>query len=124
MNYVLGYGVVYPVFGFAPRPPNQVEANKKSTELLEEFCANFLKKQRFVAGEDISIAEYRIAPLLFAASLPAVEEATGFKLSTRMATYLQDSLAAIDSSDFLSDAGGNSIKEYLQRRRVPPAQQH
>merc|ERR1712241_1149386 len=105
VNDILGYRVVFPFFGFAPVPPNQEEANLECTTLLEEYSTCFLKAKKFVAGANISIAEYRIAPILFAACLPAGEEATGFRLSPRMAQYLQDSLAEMDSADFLSNAG-------------------
>lgn len=113
----LGYGVVFPLLGFAAPPANQPEANARCGRLLDEFAACFLKGRKFVAGPSVSIAEYRLVPLLYAASLEEVEEATGFKLPARMAQYLQESLAAIESSEFLYEADGHSIREYIQKRR-------
>lgn len=108
----IGYGVYYPVFGFTAPPASQEEANKAALEAVENFEKAFLKESKFVGGDSLTIAEYKIVPHLFAVSQPAVEKKTGFKLPPRMLKYMEEAIAQMQSSPMLSSCGGFSLKEY------------
>lgn len=103
--------LMYPVFGFGPAPEDQAAANKSATEALDMYEKAFLKG-KFVNGDKLSIAEYKVIPFLFGVMQPAVEKKTGFTLSDRMKKYVADFMASSKSSGMLESAGGFSIKEY------------
>merc|ERR1719343_1112062 len=107
LHQVLGHGVVYPALGLAKPPTDQAAANEAATTLLYEFEQCFLideagSAKKFVLDGQVSVAEYRILPFLFAAAQPAVQQRTGFTLSSRMESYMKDAMAAIPGSTFLT----------------------
>lgn len=111
----LAYGVVYPIMGFAPAPADQKVANEELTDVLAKYEQTFLQNRRFVLGNDISIAEYKIVPYIFAVNQPVVAKKTGFKLPQRIEQYLQD-ISSVVNTQTLTSAGGFSVQEFLKSK--------
>eukprot|EP00405_Crypthecodinium_cohnii_P012573 CAMPEP_0206442812 /NCGR_PEP_ID=MMETSP0324_2-20121206/14026_1 /ASSEMBLY_ACC=CAM_ASM_000836 /TAXON_ID=2866 /ORGANISM="Crypthecodinium cohnii, Strain Seligo" /LENGTH=487 /DNA_ID=CAMNT_0053910689 /DNA_START=30 /DNA_END=1493 /DNA_ORIENTATION=+ len=110
---IMAIKLFYPVFGFAPAPADQKAENDATLDLLAKYEKAFLSGgKKFVAGDKISIAEYKAVPLLFACMQPSIEKKTGFKMPARMVKYVEDAMAQMKNGSFLSSAGGYSIKEY------------
>lgn len=105
-------GVVYVVLGFVPAPADQAAASAAYKDALEKFAAVHLAG-KFVAGDALSIADYKVAPFLFPATLPKVAEKTGFEAPPRVKQYVDDFLAAAPAAAMLSSAGGYSFAEFL-----------
>jgi glutathione S-transferase len=104
--------IVYPCMGFAAFPEDQEAANKAYTEALDTWTKLFLTG-KFVAGDKLSIADFKAVPFLFAAAQPGVKSKTGLTLSDRVTKYIEDFCAAVASSAFMKEAGGYAIAEYI-----------
>lgn len=104
--------VFYPIMGFAEAPGDMKKAVDECTEAFKMYEDTFLSSSKFVNGDKVSIAEYKMLPFLFALSQPVVKAKTGFEPSERLAKYLADMKEAI-SCDILSSAGGFSLAEFL-----------
>jgi glutathione S-transferase len=102
---------MYPVFGYAGPPDDQVKANKEALELTDTWMKKFVKG-KFVCGEKISAADFRAVPFFFAVMQPAVETNIGFKLPDRVKQYVEDFMTAVPSSAMMKAAGGYSLAEY------------
>jgi glutathione S-transferase len=70
----------YGVAGFAPPPEDQAAENQKALENLALFSNKFLAKTKFIAGDSLSIADYKMVPMLYYLGHPAVKSQTGFTL--------------------------------------------
>jgi glutathione S-transferase len=106
------YHTVYVTLGFQTAPADQEAANKKYSELLDIWLKHFLQG-KFVNGDKLSIADFKVVPLLIAGLQPAVEKTIGLKLPERAQQYVDDFCAAVPSSAMLKSAGGYSIVEFL-----------
>jgi len=106
-------GVYYPVLGFSGPPADQAVANAECTEALECYEKAFLTNSKFVCGDTISIADYKALPILFALHQPGIAAKTGFTLSARIVTYVNDLMAVVTSKGLLESAGGYSVAEFL-----------
>ena len=75
--------LVYPVMGFKP-PSDDVEwLITKLSENIGIFEKKFLagaEGDAFAVGNTLSIADYKVAPLLYYLNTPAVNQKTGFSL--------------------------------------------
>jgi glutathione S-transferase len=105
--------IVYPVMGFASAPKDQEAANNKYTEVLDTWTTHFLKG-KFVLGDQISIADFKAVPFIFAAMQPGVKKKMDVTPSARAVQYVEDFCAAVDASKMLKEAGGYSIAEYIK----------
>merc|ERR1712178_85428 len=112
--------VAYPVFGFSGPTADPHKANTELTEILATWTDFFLKR-KFVNGDSLTIADYRVAPFLFSLCQPAIEKMAGFKPSARVQKYAADFEAACGSASFMKSAGGFSIAEYLASKTPPAA---
>merc|ERR1719506_711123 len=104
--------VVYPVCGFSGPTADQAKANKELEEATSTFAAHFLKG-KFVGGDKLTIADFKIAPFFFAMTQPGIEKKTGFKPSERVTKYVADFTAAVASSEYMKVGGGFAIAEYI-----------
>jgi len=104
--------VVYPVCGFAGPTADQAKANKELEDAAATYTSLFLKG-KFVGGDKLTIADFKIAPFFFAMTQPGIEKKTGFKPSERVTQYAADFTAAVASSAFMKEAGGFAIAEYI-----------
>jgi glutathione S-transferase len=107
----IGYGVIYPIFGFSGPVEDQAKANKEATEMLDCWINHFVKG-KFVNGDKLSIADFKAAPFIFAAMQPVIKAKAGFEVSDKAKTYVENFMAAVEASAFLKSAGGYAIVEY------------
>jgi len=105
INFNKNYADIwYPVAGFGKPPADQAEANKKALDNIDMFLKKFLASSKFVGGETLSIADYKIGTLFWYLNHPAIKKHTGFELTARAKQYVEDFVKATPSRDFL-DAG-------------------
>jgi len=103
--------VVYPALGFNSPPEDQAAANKDYGEKIAKWFQDHVAG-KFVLGDTLSIADFKVLPFFFAASQPAVKAIVGFTAAARVTKYCEDVTAAVGASEFLKSAGGYSITEY------------
>jgi len=104
--------IVYTVFGFGSAPDDQAAANKAYCEAIEKWFAVHVKGSKFVTGDSLSIADFKVAPFFYAAIQPAMKTKLGFEPPQRAIKFCEDFMAAVPESTFLQNAGGYSIKEF------------
>mmetsp|Transcript_34387 Transcript_34387/g.70921 ORF Transcript_34387/g.70921 Transcript_34387/m.70921 type:complete len:225 (+) Transcript_34387:73-747(+) len=113
-------GFVYPVMGFAGWPADDVleETKKKTEENLKKFEGKFLTGQKFIAGNEPSIADFRIYPFMFSLGHQAIEKSkTGYVLPDRFKTYCKDFEEAIpECKTMMYSMGGFSLDEYMKSK--------
>jgi len=98
----------YPVAGFGPAPPDQKASNDAATENLANFEKKFLSKGKFIGGEKLCIADYKIGVKLWYLRHPATrKKAAGFELPFRCKKYADDWFQALseDAKKFLTATG-------------------
>jgi len=113
-SYVYGphMDVVYVLFGFREKPTvPQAEANKLYADKIEKWFKDHVRG-KFVTGDKLSIADFKVAPFMFSAIQPACNKKLGFKAPQRAVKYCDDFCAAVKASTFMKDAGGFSIAEF------------
>merc|ERR1712006_43750 len=103
--------VFYPIFGFCDPPADQEKANQEATQITATWMKHFVKG-KFVNGDKLSIADFKVVPFLFALTQPVCKSKAGFEVSAEVKKYVEDFVAAVQSAEFLSKAGGYSIAEY------------
>jgi len=99
----------YPATGFGAAPPDQAEANKKSTENLNLFAGKFLcGPGKFIGGYDTpSIADYVCATRFHMVSHPTVKAVCGgFEPPARIKVYVLDFLSQCKAKSFLEQHDG------------------
>lgn len=106
--------VVYAILGFTKQPDDKAAAAKNYAEALSKFAGIFLSKGKFVGGDELTIADFKIAAFVFPACEPAVEKLQGFVAPPRIKQYVADFLAAAGpAAGMLTSAGGYSLREFL-----------
>jgi len=107
---------IYPIFGYAEPPADAVAAGKKCTENLVQFGEIFLAKGKFVGGEKLSIADYKVAPFFFCYEHAALKEKGLVDCPDRIRQFNKDFAAACSAAGMLSSAGGFALKEVLDAK--------
>jgi len=105
---------VYPALGFAdvPSDDEKKERAKKAVEAVDEFCTHFLK-DKFIGGETLSIADFKIAPFFFAWGHPTIKSDYFVEIPERVTKFNADFAEACKSSSLFIEAGGYALKEML-----------
>jgi len=111
--------VVYPVLGFTGPAEDMPKAVEQAKAITDTWTAHFLKG-KFVNGDSLSIADFKIAPFLFLFVQPGIEK-QGFVASDRVKQYVEDFCAATSASDMMKSAGGYSLREFCAMK-VPDAE--
>jgi len=111
---------LYPVLDFKSEPEDQEKANKELKNSLDNFCKSFIGSSKFIAGDTLSIADYKALPYLFTMSHPVAVKKSGCKLSARLEQYVKDIMALSPGSAILKSAGGWSLDEYLNTKTDYP----
>jgi glutathione S-transferase len=110
---------IYVAMGFASAPENKEDleaAGKKSSAELQEFADFFLQK-KFVGGDKLSIADFKIAPFFAAYAHPRVTEMCKMEVPARIVTFNQDFLEACPSAKALYEAeDGHSVCQFLDSK--------
>jgi len=101
-------GIWYPVAGFAEAPKDQSAVNAVAVDNLDKFEKKFLTGGKFIGGDKLSIADYKIGTLLWYLGFPAIANKPGYKHSARMETYVKDWKVALspESLKFLEAGEG------------------
>jgi len=103
------------VMGFASKPEDQVAANKKYRDSIDLWIETFLKNGKFVCGDKLTIADFKVVPNLFCAIQPGLST-IDFAASERTVQYCNDFCDAVASSGMLKEAGGFSIAEWIKSK--------
>jgi len=110
--------IVYPVLGFMPAVT--AEVLKAAIESLQKNLATyentFLKRTTFVGGDVPCVADFAMAPLIFALKHQTIKDATGFVLPERWCTYMDAFIGKVPGAAMLSSAGGYSMGEMLDSK--------
>jgi glutathione S-transferase len=109
-------GVQYPLLGFVAAPADYAPAARKLEASCAAWEAAFLTGGKFVNGDELSIADFKVLPFFFSICEPGAIKASGFVPTARMVAYVADLLAALgDAAAILSSAGGFSLKEMMAK---------
>jgi len=109
---------LYPCFGYAAPPEDRSAAGKACTEHLKEFADVFLK-DKFVAGDKLSIADFKVAPFFFAYEHDMVKEQSFVEVPERIRQFNKDFAQACSAAGMLAQAGGFAVKETLDKGDGP-----
>merc|ERR1711972_744431 len=104
--------IVYTVMGFTSAPADQKAANQAYTDALQKYASVFLQG-KFVCGDKITIADFKIAPFFFSAVQPGITKAVGFEAPQRIERYCEDLNSAVNASVFMKAAGRFAIAEFI-----------
>jgi len=104
--------IVYTVMGFTSAPADQKAANQAYKDALQKYASVFLQG-KFVCGDKITIADFKIAPFFFSAVQPGITKAVGFEAPQRIERYCEDFNSAVKASVFMKAAGGFAIAEFI-----------
>jgi len=117
-NFMNNYKEIwYPVAGFGNSPADQKASNQKATDNLLTFENFFLKGKKFIGGDALNIADYKVGALLWYLDHPAIKAKTGFQLSARCKTYVQDWHAALgDTSKQFLENGKGFMDSFMDKR--------
>jgi len=107
--------IIYPIFGFAEAPADKAKANQEATDILATWMKHFVKG-KFVNGDKLSIADFKVVPFIFALMQPVMKTKTGFEVSAEAQKYVENFLASVKASEFLKSAGGFAIAEYAKSK--------
>lgn len=109
--------LVYPIFGYMPgRPAEEMEGRVKAFSENVQTYEDLFLKEKFIAGNSVTIADFALAPMIKFIAHPHFETLTGFKCSERLVTYLADFEKAVPTASMLNDAGGWSIQEMFDSK--------
>mmetsp|Transcript_45847 Transcript_45847/g.116567 ORF Transcript_45847/g.116567 Transcript_45847/m.116567 type:complete len:293 (+) Transcript_45847:73-951(+) len=109
---------LYPCFGYAAPPEDRSAAGEACTEHLKEFADVFLK-DKFVAGDKLSIADFKVAPFFFAYEHDMVKEQSFVEVPERIRQFNKDFAQACSAAGMLAQAGGFAVKETLDKGDGP-----
>merc|ERR1740130_2659178 len=123
--------IVYPVLGFMPAVSADVlkAAIDGLYKNLATYENTFLKGKTFVGGDAPCVADFAMAPLIFALKHQTIKDATGFVLPERWCTYMDAFIGKVPGAAMLSSAGGYSMGEMLDSKApvaeeaAPPAEE-
>jgi len=115
MSYCYGKHVpiVYHVMGFAPAPPSMAEAAKEYADALSKWASVHLSSGKFVNGDSLSIADYKVVAFVYPAIQPKILEITGFEAPPRILQFVEDFCAASPSKTLMESFNGFSMKEFI-----------
>ena len=103
-------GVVYTVFGFGPAPSDQAAATAAYMTAMDKYAKTFLKG-KFVLGDKLSIADFKVVPFFWAAMCcePKVE---GLEVPAQIKEYVNAFFGAVPAAGIMKECGGYSIAEF------------
>jgi glutathione S-transferase len=96
----------YPVAGFGDAPEDQKAENDKAVQNLTTFANKFLADKKFVGGDSLSIADYKLGVWCWYLGHEVIKAKTGYENPARITQYVNDFLAATSSKEFLDAADG------------------
>merc|ERR1711904_560833 len=87
----------YPVAGFGEAPKDQKAANDAAAKHCELFASTFLTKGKFIGGNNLSIADYKIGTLYWYLGHAAITKKNGWTNPARIQQYVSDWNAALSA---------------------------
>merc|ERR1712070_404657 len=110
--------VVYPVLGFMPalEPEAAAKAVEELYKNLATYEATFLAGKTFVGGDEPCVADFAMAPLIFALKHENLKAATGFVLPEAWCKWMDAFTGKVPCAGMLSSCGGYSIGEMLDSK--------
>ena len=103
-----------------------LRAHQAYLAALGKWASLFLSDGKFVAGEAVSIADYKVVSFCFPACESSMTQLVGFEAPPRIKQYVSDFMAAVKSSSIFTSAGGFAMREVLATKaasgasRLPP----
>jgi len=112
---------IYVALGFATAPEKEEDlkaAGEKASKGLDEFAEFFLKKSgKFVAGGQLSIVDFKVAPFFYAYAHTRVQRLCGVKVPELISQFNLDFAKACPESKLFQQAdGGYSLEEMLNAK--------
>jgi glutathione S-transferase len=104
------YQTLYVCFGYAAAPENQAEASTKCAENLELYAKVFLK-EKFIGGDKLSIADYKVAPFFYMFAHPMLKEKLSFTVPDRIIQFNRDFAEVCKVSKELG-----AVKQHLDKK--------
>lgn len=111
---------IYPCLGFGEMPKDshvRKAHGRKACENLQSF-ADFFLKEKFVGGDHVSIADFKVAPVFFAYGHSMLREKFFMETPARILQFNADFATAVKESVLLTQAAGESFKEVLDKHAV------
>lgn len=111
--------IVYPVLGFSGPTEDMPKAIEEVKAITDTWVGHFLKG-KFVNGDALSVADFKIAPFFFYLVQPGIEK-QGYVTSPRVKQYVEDFCGATSASEMMKKAGGYGMAEFCASK-VPDAE--
>jgi cAMP-dependent protein kinase regulator len=105
--------IISPVMGQGSLANDQAKLNEECLRMFEVWSKQFLQG-KFVAGDRLTIADFRVAPFFFACVQPAIESYVGFKAPDRIKKFVEDFCGDCPSSAVLRKVAGTSIADHIR----------
>jgi len=110
---------IYVCMGFAEAPKDvefMKRKGKETAEGLKEF-AEFFLKDKFIGGDVLSVADFKVAPFFAAYGHPRLKEKAFVDVPERILKFNKDFAEACPAAEMFSKVeGGNSIIETLDAK--------
>lgn len=89
-------------------PADQEQANADANANLEKFEKKFLTGKKFLGGNSMNIADYKLGCFLWYLDHPTIKKKMKYELSPRFKQYVQDYMGALSpkSKEFLEAGKG------------------
>merc|ERR1711920_275807 len=108
---------IYVAMGFSSlQDEEEVKlAAEKAKKGLEEFC-NFFLQQKFVGGEKLSIADFKVAPFFYAYTHPRVQRICKIEAPERIVKFNKDFLEACPKAAMMYPKADGSVGAHLDSK--------
>merc|ERR1712151_70070 len=80
----------YPVAGFGPPPDDQVRVNQECNDYLDMFEKKFMPNKKFIGGDKMNIADYKLGVQIWYINHPAIKAKVGYEVPMRFKRYVED----------------------------------
>jgi len=110
----------YPILGFGSHPADQAKVNEELSEILSCFKKTFIGQGKYICGDKLTIADYKVMPYLHCAMQPMIKQKSGIQIDPRLEQYVKDCMAAMPSSSMLKAADGFGVEEFLATKTDLP----
>jgi glutathione S-transferase len=103
---------IYVCFGYNASPPeDQAAASKTCSENLTTYADVFLK-EKFIGGDRLSIADYKVAPFFYIFAHPMLKEKLSFDVPDRIKQFNKDFAEMCKASKELDHLKGHLDRVY------------
>jgi len=107
--------LLYPIMGFGEEVAEKEKVAEECMKHLKGFTDLFLR-DKFVAGTQLTIADFKIAPFFYLFSHEGVEKLSGVTANMRVKGFYTDFEQSVKATSMLKSAGGFSLKEFVEQK--------